>query len=92
MAGFYDVQNLGDFKVADIPSREDAKQSLAIAKSALTTYNETQRDNLSESGFFKINDIIINTTPNPNQMQQLTALDLTAYPVTYTWTAVMTSA
>jgi len=62
MGGFYDVQNLGDFKVTDIPSAEDNKQNLAIAKNGPLSYTTTQRNNLTTAGEFKAGAIIYNTT------------------------------
>ena len=67
MAGFYDVENLGDFKVTDIPSREDMKQSLEIAKNGPHAYTTTQRDNLTTAGKFKAGQIIYNTTTSKYQ-------------------------
>ncbi len=62
MSGFYDVQNLGDFKVAAIPTAEDIKQSLEIAKNATNSYTTSQRDTLSIQGYFNIGATIFNTT------------------------------
>jgi hypothetical protein len=62
MAGFYDVENLGDFKVTDIPTREDMKQSLEIAKQGPRSLTTTQRNNLTIAGQFKVGAVIYNST------------------------------
>ena len=80
MAGFYDVQNLGDFKVVSIPTAEDTKQSLAIAKNATNPYTTTQRDNLSIQGYFDIGAIIFNTTSS-----QFQGFSATGPSTTGTW-------
>jgi hypothetical protein len=67
MSGFYDVENLGDFQVYDIPSREDVKQSLAIAKDGPNAYTTAQRDILAFQNYFQIGAVILNTTTSQFQ-------------------------
>ena len=67
MSGFYDVQNLGDFKVIPIPTAEDNKQNLAIGKNGVNSYTTTQRDTLVLQNYFDIGSIILNTTTSQFQ-------------------------
>ena len=64
---FYDTQNLADFKVEDIPTPNDVKQSLATATSELATYTTTQRDSLTTAGILKAGVVIVNTTADVMQ-------------------------
>ena len=59
---FYDTQNLADFKVEDVPTPNDVKQSLAISKNGPQSLSTAQRDNLTAAEYFKAGAVIYNLT------------------------------
>ena len=59
---FYETENLENFRVEDIPTPNDVKQSLATAKNGPQSLTTAQRDNLTASDYFKVGAVIYNSS------------------------------
>lgn len=78
---FYEVINDPNFTVIAVPSESEVQSSLDQHKSALLPYTTAQRDILAANKFFKVKQLIINSTTS--KIQQLASI---SYPGTGTWT------
>ena len=81
---FYEVINYPNFSVIAVPSDSEVQSSLDQNKSALATYTTAQRDILAANKFFKVKQLIINSTTS--KIQQLASI---SYPGTGVWTDLM---
>ena len=77
---FYDIINDPNFSVIAVPTESEVQSSYDQHKSALAPYTTAQRDILSANKFFKVKQLIINSSTS--KIQHLTAI---SYPGTGTW-------
>ena len=81
---FYEVINDPNFNVIAVPSESEVQSSLDQHKSALLPYTTAQRDILAANKFFKVKQLIINSTTS--KIQQLASI---SYPGTGVWIDLM---